>query len=185
MRHIAVPKRRGQLRLHAWLSAPPDRLGSMEHQTTLTRHINASPDKVWAVISDIPGSAATLSGVESIQMLSEGGYGEGTRWKETRTMMGRAETVEMWVSQAEPPSAGRAGSTTVKALQGGADYTTRFVLAEHDRGTDLALTFGAEMVKPTLLGKVMMALFGRLGMRITRKALARDVAEIAAKAESL
>ncbi|WP_028270014.1 SRPBCC family protein [Arthrobacter sp. UNC362MFTsu5.1] len=157
----------------------------MDHKTTLARHVNASPDKVWAVISDIPGSAATLSGVDSVQMLSEGGYGEGTRWKETRTMMGRAETVEMWVSQAEPPSAARAGTTTVKALQGGADYTTRFILAERDGGTDLTLTFGAEVVKPTLLSKVMMALFGRIGMSMTRKMLARDLSEIAAKAESL
>jgi carbon monoxide dehydrogenase subunit G len=157
----------------------------MDHKTTLARHVNASPDKVWAVISDIPGSAATLSGVDSVQMLSEGGYGEGTPWKETRTMMGRAETVEMWVSQAEPPSAARAGTTTVKALQGGADYTTRFILAERDGGTDLTLTFGAEVVKPTLLSKVMMALFGRIGMSMTRKMLARDLSEIAAKAESL
>ena len=157
----------------------------MEHKTTLTQHVNASPDKVWAVLSDIPGSAATLSGIDSIQMLSEGEYGEGTRWKETRTMMGRAETVELWVAQAEPPSPTSAGSTTVKALQGGADYTTRFTLAGRDGGTDLSLTFGAEVVKPTLLSKVAMALFGKIGMSITRKALAKDLAEIAAKAESL
>lgn len=152
----------------------------MDHSTSLTRHVNARPEKVWAVISDIPGSAATLSGVESIQMVSEGPYGEGTRWKETRSMMGRRETVEMWVSQADPPR-----STTVKALQGGADYTSRFTLAERDGGTDLTLTFGAEVLKPTVLSRVMMALFGRIGMSITRKALAKDLAEIAAKAESL
>ncbi|MET1022462.1 MAG: SRPBCC family protein, partial [Arthrobacter sp.] len=93
----------------------------MDHKTSLTQHVNAPAEKVWAVISDIPGSAVTLSGIDSIQMLSDGPYGEGTRWKETRTMMGRSETVEMWVSQAEPPR-----STTVKARQGGADYTSRF-----------------------------------------------------------
>ena len=152
----------------------------MEHTTSLTQHIHASPERVWSVISDIPGSAATLSGIDSVQMLSEGPYGEGTRWKETRTMMGRAETVEMWVAQADPPR-----STTVKALQGGADYTSRFSLAERDGGTDLTLTFGADVVKPTALSKITMALFGKLGLYITRKALARDLAEIAAKAESL
>ena len=152
----------------------------MDHTTNLTQHIDARPDKVWAVISDIPGSAATLSGIQAVQMLSDGPYGEGTRWKETRTMMGRAETVEMWVAEADPPR-----STTVKAHQGGADYTTRFSLAERDGGTDLTLTFGADVVKPTLLSKVTMALFGKLGMSITRKALAKDLAEIAAKAESL
>lgn len=152
----------------------------MDHSTSLTQHVNASPEKVWAVISDIPGSAATLSGVESIQMVSEGPYGEGTRWKETRSMMGRRETVEMWVAEADPPH-----STTVKALQGGADYTSRFTLAERDGGTDLTLTFGAEVLRPTAVSRIMMALFGKLGMKVTRKALAKDLAEIAAKAESL
>ena len=152
----------------------------MDHTTSLTQHIHASPEKVWSVISDIPGSPATLSGVDSVQMLSDGPYGEGTRWKETRTMMGRSETVEMWVAQADPPR-----STTVKALQGGADYTSRFSLAERDGGTDLTLTFGADVVKPTVLSRITMALFGKIGMSMTRKALSKDLAEIAAKAESL
>jgi carbon monoxide dehydrogenase subunit G len=152
----------------------------MDHRTSLTQHIHASPEKVWSVISDIPGSAATLSGINSVQMLSEGPYGEGTRWKETRTMMGRSETVEMWVAKADPPR-----STTIKALQGGADYTSRFSLAERDGGTDLTLTFGADIVKPTALSRITMALFGRIGMAVTRKALARDLSEIASKAESL
>lgn len=152
----------------------------MDHSTSLTQHVNASPEKVWTVISDILGSAATLSGVESIQMVSEGPYGEGTRWKETRSMIGRRETVEMWVAEADPPH-----STTVKALQGGADYTSRFTLAERDGGTDLTLTFGAEVLRPTAVSRIMMALFGKLGMKVTRKALAKDLAEIAVKAESL
>jgi carbon monoxide dehydrogenase subunit G len=160
----------------------------MDHKTSLTQHINAPADKVWAVISDIPGSAATLSGIDSVQMLTEGPYAEGTRWKETRTMMGRAETVEMSVAQSQPPSprgGGTPGSTTIKAMQGGADYTSRFALADRDGGTDLTLTFSAEVLKPTRFSKVMMAVFGPIGMRITRRALAKDLAEIAAKAESL
>ena len=152
----------------------------MDHKISLTQQVNAPADKVWAVISDVPGSAATLSGIDAIQMLSDGPYSEGTRWKETRTMMGRSETVEMWVSQTDPPR-----STTVKALQGGADYTSRFTLADRDGGTDLTLTFGAELQNPSRMSKLAMALFGKLGMRITRKALAKDLAEIAAKAESL
>lgn len=152
----------------------------MDHSTSLTQHIRATPEKVWAVISDIPGSAATLSSLESVQMLSDGPYGEGTRWKETRTMMGRSETVEMWVAEADPPR-----STVVKAHQGGADYVTHFNLAGRDGGTELTVTFGADLVKPTLLSKVGMALFGKIGMSMTRKALAKDLAEIAAKAESL
>jgi carbon monoxide dehydrogenase subunit G len=152
----------------------------MDHSTTLSQHVNASREKVWTVISDIPGSARTLSGVRAIQMLSEGPYGEGTRWKETRSMMGRQETVEMHVSQSDPPR-----STTVRARQGGTDYTTRITLEERDGGTGLTLFFGAEVLKPTFLSKIMMAAFGKIGMSVTRKSLAKDLAEIAAKAESL
>ena len=152
----------------------------MDHSISLSQHVNASPEKVWQVISDVPGSAATLSGVESNQMVSEGPYGEGTRWKETRSMMGRRETVEMWVSQADPPR-----STTVKALQGGADYTSRFTLEERGSGTDLTMTFGAEVLRPTVFSRLMLAVFGRMGLNMARKALAKDLAEIAAKAEQL
>jgi carbon monoxide dehydrogenase subunit G len=152
----------------------------MDHSTTLSQHVNASREKVWAVISDIPGSARTLSAVKSIQVLSEETYGEGTRWKETRAMMGREETVEMQVSQSDPPRI-----TTVVARQGGTDYTTRFTLEERDGGTGLTVFFGAAMSKPTFLSKIMMAAFGKTGMSVIRKALAKDLAEIAAKAESL
>ena len=152
----------------------------MDQTISLTQHVNAPAEKVWAVISDIPGSAATLSGIDAIEMLSDGPYGVGTRWKETRTMMRRSETVEMWVSQADPPR-----STTVKALQDGADYTSRMTLTDRDGGTDLTMTFGAELTNPSRLTKAGMALFGKLGMRMTRKALIKDLAEIAAKAESL
>jgi carbon monoxide dehydrogenase subunit G len=151
----------------------------MDHSISLTQHINASPERVWSVITDIPGSAATLSGVDSVQLLTDGPYGEGTRWKETRKMLGKSETVEMWVAEADQHS-----STTVKAVQGGADYTTRFGLAPRDGGTDLTLTFGAEVIKPTFASRLMMLLFGRMGMAATRKALTKDLAEIAAKAES-
>ncbi|TLM84645.1 SRPBCC family protein [Pseudarthrobacter sp. NamE5] len=152
----------------------------MDHSTSLTRHIQAPPEKVWSVITDIPGSPATLSGVASVQLLTDGPYREGTRWKETRKMMGRSETVEMWVAEAEPNS-----SITVKANQGGADYTTHFSLVPKDGGTDLSLTLGAKVLKPTVGSRLLMLLFGRMGMAATRKALTKDLTEIAAKAESL
>ncbi|MET3810136.1 SRPBCC family protein [Arthrobacter sp. UYEF3] len=170
----------------------------MELKTTITQHIRASADKVWAVVTDVPGSAATLTAVESVQLLTEGPYAKGTRWKETRTLLGRSETLEMWVSRCEPPagdrSGGPAGSTTVQARQNGTDYTSRFSIAERDGGTDLTLTFaaarvgsgrvGSARVGSGRLGKALMTVFGPLGMRITRKGLARDLAEIAARAEA-
>ena len=152
----------------------------MDQTTSVTQHISAPPEKVWSVITDIAGAPGTLSGVEAVQLLTDGPYGEGTRWKETRRMFGRSETVEMWVDRAEAPR-----STTVKALQGGTDYSTRFNLAPRDGGTDLTVTFGARMLNPNLATRVLVATLGKLGLAATRKAFAKDLAEIAAKAESL
>jgi carbon monoxide dehydrogenase subunit G len=150
------------------------------HSTVLVRRIDAPVESVWAVLTDIPGSAQTLSGITRVEMLTEGPYDAGTRWRETRTMMGKSETVEMWVSEVVPLR-----STTIKALQGGADYTTVFALAPVGSGTLLTMTFGAQIVDSTTAARIMMGLFGKIGLSITRKALAKDLADIAAKAESL
>ena len=104
-------------------------------------------------------------------------------------MLGRSETAERVVTRSEPPSPGRDGgawhgSTTVTARQGGVDYAMRFALMERGGGTDLTLTFTAGAAGLSRLNRALMAVFGPIGMRITRKALARDLAEIAAKAES-
>ena len=125
------------------------------------------PDKVWAVISDIPGSAATLSGIDSIQMLTR-----RTLWR-GHPLEGNPHHDGPLRNGGDVGRPGRArrrpGSTTVKALQGGADYTSRFTLAERDGGTDLTLTFGAEVVRPTLFSRIAMALFGKIGMSITER----------------
>ncbi|MEC5189921.1 carbon monoxide dehydrogenase subunit G [Arthrobacter sp. MP_M7] len=46
------------------------RLEAMDDETSLTQHVNAPADKRWAVTSNLPGSAATLSGVDSSRRLS-------------------------------------------------------------------------------------------------------------------
>jgi hypothetical protein len=43
--------------------------------------------------------------------------------------------------------------------------------------------FGAELENPGAFAKVMLALFGKFAMGVTRKQMARDLEEIAAKAE--
>ena len=150
----------------------------MGHHLELVQHVNAPAEAVWRVLTDIPGSARTLSSISRVEILTPGDYAEGYRWRETRKMMGKETTEEMWVAEVEAPT-----STTIKATSNGADYTTRFTLAPAGGGTRLTMYFGAEMENPGAFGKVMLALFGKLAMGITRKQMARDLEEIAAKAE--
>lgn len=151
----------------------------MGHQLELVQHVNAPVDAVWRVLTDIPGSARTLSSVTRVEILTPGEYAEGFRWRETRKMMGKEATEEMCVSDLDKPE-----STTVKAHSNGADYTTRFTLAPvNGGGTRLTMFFGAELAHPGVFAKVLMALFGKLGLNMTRKQMAKDLEEIAAKAE--
>ena len=79
----------------------------------------------------------------------------------------------------------RAGSTTVKALQGGADYTTRFTLGRARRRDGPLADLRRRGGQAHPAERDRLAVFGKIGMSMTRKALAKDLAEIAAKAESL
>lgn len=132
----------------------------MPHQMHLVQHSKAPADAVWAVLVDIEDAQATLSGVTKVEVLTPGEYRKGFRWRETRKLMGREGTEEMWVASVDAPR-----STTIRSDSGGAAYTTQFTLVPADDGTDVTMFFGAELKNPGVLSRLMMAVFGRLGMR--------------------
>ena len=59
------------------------------HQLSLERLVRAPADRVSAVLTDIAHADQTLSGVTQVEPLTEGPYGVGTKWRETRRMFGR------------------------------------------------------------------------------------------------
>ncbi len=101
------------------------------HHLALSRTVAASPQRVWQVITDLDRAAQTLSGVSRVERLTDGPYALGTRWRETRTMFGKATTEEMWVTALDP-----ARSTTVEASSHGTDYRTVFDLTPTGSGRD-------------------------------------------------
>ncbi|EMY34559.1 hypothetical protein D477_009133 [Arthrobacter crystallopoietes BAB-32] len=150
----------------------------MAHQLELARYIDAPAEVVWDVLTDIGRADSTLSGVDSVEILTPGAYREGFRWRETRKMLGKAATEEMWVTEVQPGQ-----STVVKAASGGADYTTRFTLTPSGDGTELRMFFGAELQNPGWPARLAMAVFGKLGISAARKAMQQDLYDIAAAAE--
>lgn len=148
-------------------------------QLDASRHVNASPDAVWSVLTDIPNAARTLSGVLSVEVLTPGPYQPGFRWRETRKMFGMKATEEMMVTVAEPPH-----STTVVAENQGTEYTTVFtVTPDADGGSTLAFHFSAVTEHANMIGNVVMAVFGGIARNASRKAIEKDLADIAAEAE--
>lgn len=147
---------------------------------TLERSIDASTDAVWRVLTDLEGTAAVLSGVTRVERLAGAGYSIGTRWRETRTMLGREATEEMEVVGIVP---GR--STTIAAESHGMRYRTEFTLEPIDAGarTLLRMRFSGESESPSWIQRAAAKLTARLGMAATRKAMEQDLADIGAAAE--
>lgn len=146
-------------------------------QLRLTQHVDAPAASVWAVLTDVEHAADTLSGVEAVEMLTEGPYAVGTRWRETRTMMGMTASEQMEVTEVED------GHRTVVAAQNGeVAYRTVFTVREKPTGTDLTMVFGAEMPAQRGLTKLLGAVMGRIGLRASQRAMEQDLQDIAAAA---
>jgi carbon monoxide dehydrogenase subunit G len=143
-------------------------------ELTVSQEVDVPPESVWVIITDLDQFERTISAIEKVERLDDGdGFGVGTRWRETRTMFGRTATEEMEVTSIDH---GR--SYVTEADSHGAQYRTTMAAAPlgADR-TLLSTTFGAE--PHGFMAKVLSTTVGRLFDRSTRKALEKDLAEIA------
>ncbi|MBD8505013.1 SRPBCC family protein [Hoyosella sp. G463] len=144
----------------------------------ITRHINAPVGRVWRIITDLDNAADVLDGITRIERLSGDGYEVGTRWRETRKMLGREASEEMWVTEVEAPH-----RTVVAAGHGSVSYETEFQLADSDGGTAVTMRFSARMPERRGLRKLADKAMVRLGTSLTRKAMEKDLYCIAREAE--
>jgi uncharacterized protein YndB with AHSA1/START domain len=148
-------------------------------ELTVTRIVHASPEEVWRVLTDLEGAPSTLRGVSRVELLDGAPYDVGTRWSETRKILGKEETQTMEVTGCDPPH-----RTVVESRAAGVLYRTVFTLEPVDEGTELGVCFGASHPDPTLLQRVTVAVFGRVGAALTSRLLAQDLEDIARRAES-
>lgn len=128
---------------------------------------------MWEALTDLGGMHRMLSGVTRVEVLTDGGFGVGTRWRETRRMFGKDATEEMWVTVSEPPE-----RYVVEAESHGSRYVSEWLLrADEPASTTIRLTFSAQSTGAVagLLTKVM----GGIGARAVRKAVAKDLDDVA------
>jgi uncharacterized membrane protein len=141
------------------------------------RHVAAPVERVWAVVTDLAGSPQVVRGIDAVEVLTPGEFGVGTRWRETRTMLGRSATEEMTITAVEPQR-----SYTTEAVRPGVRYVSTVAVAPaDDGGSELTLTFGA---RPTsTVTRVLGTVTAPLGRRAVTKALEKDLVDLAAAAE--
>jgi uncharacterized membrane protein len=140
------------------------------------RQVAAPVERVWAVTTDLAGSPQVVRGIDAVEVLTPGDFGVGTRWRETRTMLGRSATEEMTVTAVEPQR-----SYTTEAVRPGVRYVSTVAVTPAGDGSELTLTFGA---RPTsAVTRLLGAVTGPLGRRAVARALEKDLADLAAAAE--
>ena len=145
---------------------------SVEVQATVA----APPERVFEAATDLASLPETMSGIDSVEVLSDGPFGAGTRWRETRTLYGRQATEEMWVTGFDPPR-----SYVVEAESHGARYRTEITFVPEGDGTRVTFVFAA---RPVSLVARLFSVFSGPMLKSVRKALEADLDDLKRVAES-
>jgi uncharacterized protein YndB with AHSA1/START domain len=148
-------------------------------RVTVTRVIPGPSEVVWNVFTDLAGRPSWLSEVESVELLTPGAPGIGTRWHETRVdAIGGSVTEELTITGLVP---GRSLTMTLGG-EGEASHVT-YVFAPIDVGVhagETAVTATVES-RPHGLGNLLIAFFvGELAARTAEGHLREELDELAA-----
>lgn len=65
--------------------------------------VEAPAERVFEIASDFRNAPQRISGIERLEILTDGPVGKGTRFKETRIMFKKEATEEMEVLEWDPP----------------------------------------------------------------------------------
>ena len=151
----------------------------------LTMHwreeIAAPPERVFAVMADPDSFGKWMPGFVRIERLTPPPTGVGTRFRETRKMMGREATEEFEVTAFEPPRVLGLSCDGKKGSSGSGEFRFRYMLAPGGPGT--ILTVDGEVGGLTGCMGWCMFLLGPLMTAFCRRAIAKDHAALKAYCE--
>ena len=121
---------------------------------------------VFALLTDLERAHHWMKGLDSIVQTTDGEFGVGTRFDETRTMFGKSCTEHFEVVGFEPPR-----SVDFAVPSKGVDYAFRYVF-EPTMDAGCTVTLIGEAKPRGVFVKVMM---GIMGMGMMKKACLRDM----------
>lgn len=137
---------------------------------TVTDILAAPVDDVFKAFTDLEHQAGRVSGIRGIEVLTTGGFRLGTRWRETREVLGRVDDAEMEVTQYEQNT-----GYTITHEKAGVRIDTVFAFAPAGDGTKVSITFSLENqgLPPGLLTPVTWAIAGKV-----KEALGKDLTDM-------
>jgi len=132
--------------------------------------------EVFAALARIESLPEVVSSIVSVDMLTEGPVGVGTRFRETRVLFGKEASEVMEFSRFEPPR-----EFEFVAESHGARYVTTTRVVDVSGGSRVEMSFEATPI--SAVAKLMRPLAG-LMLGACRKAMRGDIEDIKAALES-
>jgi hypothetical protein len=152
----------------------------------MTKRIDAPVETVFEVASDLAHAAEHIRGIERIELLTPGPVGAGTRWRETRRMMGREATETIEFTAFDRPRSYTAGCSSCGAY---VETTFRFApaggaadLPGSGSATDLTLDVRCEA--RSLFARLMSPLTNRMFAKLMRGCMEDDLDDLQRVAEA-
>ena len=141
----------------------------------VSRDIAAPVDKVFALFTDIEHGFEHVSGIKAVEMLTVGEFQLGTRWRETRDLLGRLDDAEMEVTAFEQNR-----SYTITHHKAGVRVDTVFTFEPVPAGTLVSIEFALnpQGLPPGLLSPLEWAMAGKV-----RDVLSHDLLDLKSSIE--
>jgi carbon monoxide dehydrogenase subunit G len=132
---------------------------------SVSETIAAPPERVFAAMTDLEGAAAWMHGLVRLERLTDGPIAVGSRWRETRRILGREGSEVFEVTGMEP---GRSLDLYVDGTRGSSrrgEYRFRHVVEPSGTGTRLRIDgeisgmgLAARVLAPLLRGQFQKAI---------------------------
>lgn len=136
----------------------------------VSNQFNAPIERVFEYFTDVERAPVHVSAIRKIEMLTTGPLKLGTRWRETRDVVGVPDSAEMEVTAFE-----RNRTYTITHHKGGVRVDTIFRFEPSTEGTTVSVEFelGAGGLPPGLLMPLNWAMEGKV-----RDVLSQDLKDM-------
>ena len=132
--------------------------------------VRAPLARVFQVFTDIEESAGRVRNIKKIEMLTPGAIKSGSRWRETRELMGQTASEELQITAFEVN-----GMYTITCDTHGTRFDCTFRFTDATDGTDVT----AELdIIPQSFGARLVAPFGALVLSNVEKSLEQDLTDL-------
>ena len=127
---------------------------------TVSNHVAAPVENVFRVFTDIEHGPEHVGGIKKVEMLTPGVVHLGTRWRETRDVLGRSDSAEMEITAFELNR-----MYTITHHKAGVRIDTTFWFQPEGPGTKVSVEFELDGggVPPGLLAPLGWAIEGKVG----------------------